>query len=240
MLIAEWILDGVVIYSILGFVFAVIFTIVGPVRHWFGHDVQEGSWLFRVITFPSVIALWPVLLKRGLGARHRGAPRYTWVGSATQRATQVLMWAILLLIVPTVLVVAGLAKVHEPISDFPVKEKLVPAALNQVVELGELKVDGKSLITHVLADGAGTSRQLELRSDVALDQPALCVYWSPSNSGPELPRDAVFLGGFWGGEPLRYRLPEEAKTAKGSVFLVSQIHGSEIVASCNLAAVENH
>ncbi len=60
--IASWIVSGLTIYAVVGFVFALIFVTRGVNR--IDPVARESTWGFRVMIFPGSVALWPLLLKR--------------------------------------------------------------------------------------------------------------------------------------------------------------------------------
>ncbi len=62
---AGWIVTALALYAAAGVVFAVPCVIRGVNR--IDPVAGESSWGFRVMIFPGVAALWPLLLKRWLG-----------------------------------------------------------------------------------------------------------------------------------------------------------------------------
>ena len=65
---AELIVNLLGIYTAIGVVFGVAFVIVGIGR--IDPVAQDSTVGFRFIVLPGVALLWPLLLKRWLGARH--------------------------------------------------------------------------------------------------------------------------------------------------------------------------
>jgi len=51
-------------YLACGFVFAVVFALVGVKK--IDPHAEHGSWGFRILIVPGTLALWPVLLRRWL------------------------------------------------------------------------------------------------------------------------------------------------------------------------------
>ena len=57
------------IYALLGVLFAIVFVTRGVGR--IDPDARAGTWGFRLLIFPGVVAFWPYLMRRWLaGARH--------------------------------------------------------------------------------------------------------------------------------------------------------------------------
>ena len=71
--IAGWIVDGLTIYAVIGFVFAVLFVTRGVNR--IDPVATQSSWGFRAMIFPGSVALWPLLLKRWVLGRPPPAER---------------------------------------------------------------------------------------------------------------------------------------------------------------------
>jgi hypothetical protein len=69
MMIAEWLANLLTGYAIAGFLFAIAFVSVG-VRT-LDPAAEDSGIGFRLIIFPGVAALWPLLLMRWLGIRER-------------------------------------------------------------------------------------------------------------------------------------------------------------------------
>jgi len=60
--IAQLVVDALGLYLALGLLFAVPFVARGVGK--VDPDAAEGSWGFRVMVFPGVVALWPLMLRR--------------------------------------------------------------------------------------------------------------------------------------------------------------------------------
>ena len=58
--VAETLVIALAIYSAAGVVFAVPFALKGAGA--IDPAAKGGSWGFRVLTFPGVVALWPLML----------------------------------------------------------------------------------------------------------------------------------------------------------------------------------
>lgn len=67
---ATWLVRGALLYLGCGLLFAIPFLARGAAA--IDPGAREGSWGFRVIVLPGVVALWPVLLRRWISGR--GAP----------------------------------------------------------------------------------------------------------------------------------------------------------------------
>ena len=61
-LVAEWIVGLLGLYVTVGALFAVPFVLRGV--HRVDSVARDGSWGFRLIIVPGVVALWPLLLGR--------------------------------------------------------------------------------------------------------------------------------------------------------------------------------
>lgn len=57
-----WTLNGLGAYLVLGLFFAVAFQLRGLGR--VDPSAKDGSWGFRVLVTPGVVALWPLLWRR--------------------------------------------------------------------------------------------------------------------------------------------------------------------------------
>ncbi len=68
--VATWLVCGVLLYLGCGVLFAIPFLARGAAA--IDPAAREGTWGFRVIVLPGVVALWPVLLRRWLSGS--GAP----------------------------------------------------------------------------------------------------------------------------------------------------------------------
>lgn len=68
---AEAVVTALVIYGAVGAVFAVPFALRGAGA--IDPAAKGGTWGFRVLTFPGVVALWPLMLVkwRRAGAKER-------------------------------------------------------------------------------------------------------------------------------------------------------------------------
>jgi len=67
---ATWLVRVALVYLGCGVLFAIPFLLIPP-RGVASIDpgAREGTWGFRVIVFPGVVALWPVLLRRWISGR---------------------------------------------------------------------------------------------------------------------------------------------------------------------------
>lgn len=63
-MLAEWFVDLLAAYSALGVLFAFTFVIAGVQR--MDSQARGSGFGFRVLIFPGVVALWPLLLRRWL------------------------------------------------------------------------------------------------------------------------------------------------------------------------------
>ena len=67
MTIAQWIVNLMMIYAAAGLVLAVAFVLFGAAK--IDPGVKGSPIGFRLLIFPGVAALWPLLLKRWLGGQ---------------------------------------------------------------------------------------------------------------------------------------------------------------------------
>ena len=67
MIVAQWIVNLVMIYAAVGFLFAVIFVTIGVGK--IDPAAKESSAGFRFLILFGSAALWPLLLKRWLGGQ---------------------------------------------------------------------------------------------------------------------------------------------------------------------------
>lgn len=62
--IATWMVRGLGFYAALGVLFGAVFVTRGLER--LDPGTRGSGWGFRLIVFPGVVALWPLLLRRWL------------------------------------------------------------------------------------------------------------------------------------------------------------------------------
>ena len=75
------------VYAALGLVFAVPFVLVGAQRT--DPAAEGGTWGFRLLIIPGVIAFWPLLAFRWIGGREQPRERNPHRDAArAQRSTQ--------------------------------------------------------------------------------------------------------------------------------------------------------
>ncbi len=65
--VATWSVRLVAAYLACGLVFAIPFLARGAAR--IDPGAREGTWGFRLMVLPGVVALWPLLLRRWLAGR---------------------------------------------------------------------------------------------------------------------------------------------------------------------------
>ncbi len=65
--VATWIVMALAIYAGLGLPFAVAFVVRGAAN--IDPQAVGGSWGFRLLILPGVIALWPLLARRWAGGQ---------------------------------------------------------------------------------------------------------------------------------------------------------------------------
>jgi hypothetical protein len=63
-MLAEWFVDLLAGYSVLGVLFAFAFVIAGVQR--MDSQARGSGFGFRVLIFPGTVAFWPMLLRRWL------------------------------------------------------------------------------------------------------------------------------------------------------------------------------
>lgn len=68
--VATWLATGLGVYALLGLLFAIPFVLVGAGR--IDPVAKDGTWGFRLLILPGVIAFWPLLARRWLDGA--GAP----------------------------------------------------------------------------------------------------------------------------------------------------------------------
>lgn len=59
-------------YAALGLGFAILFVAIGLPR--VDHAATQAPWSFRLLILPGVAALWPVMLRRWVGAPSKERP----------------------------------------------------------------------------------------------------------------------------------------------------------------------
>ena len=65
--LAEWLVLLLGSYLAVGLIFALPFVLRGVNR--IDPVAREGTWGFRLIILPGVVACWPLLLKRWIGGK---------------------------------------------------------------------------------------------------------------------------------------------------------------------------
>jgi hypothetical protein len=80
--VATWLLRALALYAGCGLLFAVPFLARGAAR--IDPGAREGTWGFRLIVLPGVVALWPLLARRWLA----GATAPPEESNAHRRATR--------------------------------------------------------------------------------------------------------------------------------------------------------
>jgi hypothetical protein len=197
----------------------------------------HGTWGFRVLIFPGLVLLWPVMLRKGWKARHH---RYDSPDAerpvSPRRLRQAHGTAFGLLAVMLPLLLAGSLLWRRPeifsIANSP-SVNLAAVALPVEVALTQNQPGTLPLAISLWRD-AGTQRQLEVAARTELSTPALALYWSAQPVGPSLPHDAVFLGGVWGPQTTRFALPENAATNSGSLYFIALGESPETLATLDL------
>lgn len=67
MVFAQWVVNLAMVYAALGVAFAIAFVFYGVDR--IDSAAKHTPLMFRLLIFPGVAALWPLLLKRWLSGR---------------------------------------------------------------------------------------------------------------------------------------------------------------------------
>lgn len=70
--IASVLVDLAIVYAALGLGFAILFVAIGLPR--VDHAAAEAPWSFRLVILPGVAALWPLMLRKWVGASSKGRP----------------------------------------------------------------------------------------------------------------------------------------------------------------------
>lgn len=70
--IASVLVGLVMVYAALGLGFAVLFVAIGLPR--VDHAAAGAPWSFRLVILPGVAALWPLMLRKWVGASSKGRP----------------------------------------------------------------------------------------------------------------------------------------------------------------------
>ena len=66
---STWLVTLFGVYALIGVLFALPFLLRGAEQ--IDEAATQGSWGFRVLILPGVIALWPLLARQWLAARHK-------------------------------------------------------------------------------------------------------------------------------------------------------------------------
>lgn len=109
---AVWI--GVLVYALLGAVFAIPFVSVWAGR--LDSSAGSGNWGFRLAIIPGVIALWPLLARRLFLASTGCSTTPETEASASAfelRRLHGLAWCVLLLVMPVICIAALVARPAE-------------------------------------------------------------------------------------------------------------------------------
>lgn len=64
MFIAQWMVNLLMVYAAIGFIFAIAFATTGAAR--IDPSAKAAPMFFRLLVIPGATALWPLLLKRWL------------------------------------------------------------------------------------------------------------------------------------------------------------------------------
>jgi hypothetical protein len=223
-----WVLAGV--YAVMGVLFAVPF-----VCRWAGQldaSARTGSWGFRLIILPGVVALWPVLAGK-VWRVHKGAyvppvaekpvpPR--WL-----RKIHGMGFRVLAVAMPVVCAAALVLRPPETPATPEAEGKVFAQVLaGPVVSSVSVKADGFSAVVELRM--AGAAAQAVVTVQAPLKEPVVAAYWSATRAETELPKDAVFLGSVWGPAALPYDLPAAAATDHGSLYFLSLTDGQKLLA----------
>ncbi|MCB1034658.1 MAG: hypothetical protein KDD47_12575 [Acidobacteria bacterium] len=223
-MVIQLLLSLVGLYLAAGVVFALVFHRQGLVR--MDPGVEGGGWFFRLLITPGLVALWPVLWRKGRrslrGDEVAGSAEGP-IAPAGLRAFH--RWAVTLLALGLpVLVAAGfLLRPAVPI------EETAPTAVPRPLPAELLRLgpppEGLALTGLIRGGGAGR-RQIELEVAEDLEIPSLALFVAPED-GPGLPSEAVFVGPVYGPDRLRYELPKR----RSGVFIFYSLAQQRRVAS---------
>jgi hypothetical protein len=197
----------------------------------------HGTWGFRVLVFPGLVLLWPVMLCKGWKARrHRyDSPDAEQPVSARRlRQTHGAAFGLLAVMLPLLFAGALLWRRPEisPIANSP-SVNLAAVSLPVEVPLTQNQPGALPIGVSLWRD-AGAQRQLEVATRAELSAPVVALYWSAQPAGPTLPHDAVFLGGVWGPQTMRFGLPEKAAANSGSLYFIALGESPEILTTLDL------
>jgi len=217
-----WLVGG---YLAVGCAFAVPFVL-----RWCGRldpSAAHGNWGFRLVIFPGVAALWPILLRRLLKQGSPVPPDAEAAASAAfLRRLHGRAFRALAVIIPVLFVVALVTR-PDPQSS---KIALQPAALPGDRALSAVN----GLPVQLSVRGPGPGAQVELLVTAPLAEPMVALYWNPESGKETVGPDSVFLGSVWGPSKLVFPLPDRAPPGAGNLVFLSLSGDQRVLASVSL------
>jgi hypothetical protein len=215
--LARWLLEIAAVYGMAGLVFAIPF-----VTGWVGRldaSARAGSWGFRILIVPGVVALWPVLAAKVWRIR-RGCyvPPVAERPVPPARLRRIHGWSFRVLAVLVPLVCAAALITRPPAAPVSPDADFVKIFL-QSLPLREPQVVGLPISVELRTDGTSVQSVLHVKQPLA--EPVVALYWSPTTADAGIPRDAVYLGSVWGPADLPMVLPAGAATHHGALYFLS-------------------
>jgi hypothetical protein len=214
---ARWLLEIAAIYGMVGLAFAIPFA-----TGWVGRldaSARAGSWGFRILIVPGVVALWPVLVGKVWRVRRgRYVPPVAERPVSPARLRRIHGWSFRTLAVLVPLVCAAALITRPPAA--PVSPDVNPVRIfSRSLPLREPQVSGLPIKIELRTEG--TDLEAVLQVTQALSGPVVALYWSSTMVDAGIPRDAVFLGSVWGPADLPMVLPREAAVNHGVLYFLS-------------------
>jgi len=114
------------IYAGCGLLFAVLFLVLWCKS--FDPSAASGTWGFRVLIFPGLVALWPLMLAKVLAVRRGGTaqgPAETPVRAETLRRNHAIAFLVLAIFCPLIFAVALIWRAPR-LEDAPAVELAAP------------------------------------------------------------------------------------------------------------------
>lgn len=203
----------------------------------FDHATIGAPLMFRVLTTPGMIALWPVLLlkwrKAARGVDAAGAPDAPVRAMGLRRMHGLAARG---LAVALPIVIGAAVMVREPVA---MSEAV--ASLQEPAPLAHVAIERKGAFGDLpialrLRTDDMRSWQVELAIARDLEKAGLALYWADAPDGALVPGAAVYLGNVYGPGSRRYVIDDEHIVAGGLLLLYSFID-AEVIARTNIAPI---